>query len=205
MDFCASSPLSAYQPTSTDDRIHHSSVIIRSARTNDVKGISEAIVRSFHDSQGLWWWIYPLLKLGVCEDLRMRLRSPGLHYRCLVASKPVVTPDGEIEEIVGTVEIALGTWKIGKSSCPYISNLAVSHAYRRQGIATKLLHQCEQIALEWGCEMTSLHVLDNNHAARQLYMTSGYQLHRLEFSSLGWLFKHPKRLFLYKNIFCEKG
>ncbi|MGK7877434.1 MAG: GNAT family N-acetyltransferase [Xenococcaceae cyanobacterium] len=202
MNSCFSSPLISYQSTSTDSIAGASQLVIRTAQVKDLKGLAEVLTNSFHPPQGLLYWMYPLLKLGIYEDLRNRLHSCSPHYMCLVASKPVTTIVGEGEEIVGTVEIALRStcsWPTICSQYPYISNLAVRNSARRQGIARKLLLKCEQVALDWGFQQLYLHVLENNYQARQLYFTSGYQLHRIESSLSGWLFKRPRRLLLNKH------
>ena len=174
------------------------SITIRAAQFDDVEGLAEVLAQSFHPRQGLSW-IYPVLKLGIYEDLRSRLRSSSPHYACLVALIPA-TSEKE-EEVIGTVEVALRTvWLATHSQYPYISNLAVKAAYRRQGIAQKLLSKCEQVAGDWGFQEISLHVLDNNEQARQLYSKSGYRLQKAEDSLMSWLFKRPQRLLLSKRF-----
>lgn len=203
MNCCFSPSLIPYQLTSTSSSPGASQVIIRTAHLKDINGLAEVLLQSFHSSQGLLCWTYPFLKLGIYEDLRSRLRSCSPHYLCLVATMPVNTILGKGEEIVGTVEIALRSTSpcstVG-SQYPYISNLAVRNSYRRQGIARKLLLKCEQISLEWGFQELSLHVLENNHQAQQLYFASGYRLHRIEPSLSSWLLKHPRRLLLNKQM-----
>lgn len=92
------------------------------------------------------------------------------------------------------------SWQPHASQYPYISNLAVRKSYRRQGVARQLLLACERTSLEWGFPDLYLHVLENNHQARQLYLKAGYQLRQVEPSYSAWLFGQPKRLFLQKHI-----
>ena len=40
---------------------------------------------SFHSGEGFVEWVYPVLRLGIYEDLKNRLRSKAEHYICLVA------------------------------------------------------------------------------------------------------------------------
>jgi ribosomal protein S18 acetylase RimI-like enzyme len=110
------------------------------------------------------------------------------------------TSTTEEEEIVGTIEVNCRHSLGGDASSPYISNLAVSPIYRRQGIGQKLLRKCEQIALDWGCSQLSLHVLEDNHSARQLYTNSGYQVHQVELNLGRWLLGRPRRLLLKKTF-----
>ncbi len=108
------------------------------------------------------------------------------------------------ECLVGTVEMGLRsppTWISGElRPYPYISNLAVGTEFRRQGVAQQLLISCERTALDWGVEDIYLHVLENNHQARQLYLKRGYRLHQVESSICAWLLRQPRRLFLRKNL-----
>ena len=148
-------------------------------------------------------WAFPILRLGIYEDLRNRLRSTTPQYACLVAITTVSTAAGSREELAGTVEIAIRSslsWQFRSSQYPYISNLAVKKSCRRQGVARQLLLACERTALEWGYSNLYLHVLENNHHARQLYLKTGYELCQVEPSYGAWLLRHPKRLLLQKYL-----
>ncbi len=176
---------------------------IRTAQVRDLTTLAEILTDSFHPRTGVVRWAYPMLRLGIYEDLRNRLRSTSPHYVCLVAVTTVSTVAGSREELAGTVELALrspASWHPRGSQYPYISNLAVSKSRRRQGVARQLLLACERKALEWGFCDLYLHVLENNHQARQLYLKTGYQLHEVENSYGAWLLGRPKRLFLQKHL-----
>ena len=176
---------------------------IRTAQARDLSSMAEILTDSFHSRTGLMGWAYPLLRLGIYEDLRNRLRSTLPHYVYLVAVTAVSTVAGSREELAGTVELALrssSSWQTHNSGYPYISNLAVRKSCRRQGVAQQLLLACERTSMEWGFQDLYLHVLDNNHQARQLYLKSGYQLHQVESSYTAWLLGRPKRLFLHKHL-----
>jgi ribosomal protein S18 acetylase RimI-like enzyme len=174
---------------------------IRTAQVRDLNTLAEILTDSFHPPTGLMRWASPMLRLGIYEDLRNRLRSNTPNFACFVAvaSMPIAT--GYREELVGTVELALrsSSWQPRASQYPYISNLAVSQSCRRQGVGRQLLLACEQMALEWGYSDLYLHVLENNHQARQLYLKAGYQLRQAESDCSSWLLGRPKRLFLQKH------
>jgi hypothetical protein len=57
--------------------------------------------------------------------------------------------------------------------CPagyaYISNVAVSPAAQRHGVASRLMAEAEALAGSWGCSKAGLHVNMNNTPAVQLY------------------------------------
>jgi ribosomal protein S18 acetylase RimI-like enzyme len=158
--------------------------------------------------------MYPLLYLGIQEDLRSRLRSNAAHQVCLVAVKPLPTAGAtwrvgslilpkSTQIVAGTVEIGLRTqppWHFRHRQYPYLSNLAVQAEYRRLGIAHQLLLSCERIALEWGYKDLYLHVLENNYPARHLYTKLGYQVEEVETSWKSWLFGQPRQLFLHKRL-----
>lgn len=159
-------------------------------------------------------WLHPLLRKGIYEDLRSRLHSKQTHYACLVAVKrgpaaesravhlPTAAPVSQ-EQIIGTVEIALRPhhfYQPHRDRHLYLSNLAVQAEYRRQGIAQQLLQTCERIALDWGFQDLYLHVLENNHQARRLYLRTGYRLKRIDSSLSSWLLKRPRQLFLHKHL-----
>lgn len=197
----------SFLPSSLE-KSHHSlgssAITIRSAQISDLKKLAEVITLSFHPPQKWLTWIYPLLKLGVYEDLRTRLRSASPHYRCLVACQALHKNTIEDGELLGTVELSLRSpWPFALNRA-YISNLAVNPSCRRQGIARSLLFKCEQIAFEWGFEEVFLHVLEDNQAAQNLYFKNGYQLHNIDFTFSSVFLGSPKRLLLKKTISISK-
>jgi ribosomal protein S18 acetylase RimI-like enzyme len=174
---------------------------IRAAAIEDSITIAEILADGFHSNMGLYDWLFPVIRLGIYEDVKNRLLSKSSRYTCLVATNSN-SLGGEC--LLGTVEVAVRSplfWEAGHHKpYVYISNLAVDPDYRRQGIAKKLLEVCEAKAHHWGFPEIYLHVLDNNRAARQLYLNLGYQLRRAE-SNWSWLwFKQPNRLLLCKSF-----
>ena len=170
---------------------------VRVAQSKDVSELASTIVACFYDFHPLLSWIKPMLQLSVSEDLRYRLKNSPLLYRCLVATSN--------SEIAGTVEIALQKpWWSLTFQAPYISNLAVKNTYRRQGIARKLLTQCEQVSRSWGYQEICLHVLAENHSAQKLYLGMGYKFIPEAMSwHWGWhcLFPHSdSRLLMKKEL-----
>ncbi len=200
-------PYFSYSSVETGSTVGNFPLVIRAAMAKDIKPLAQVLTDSFHSSQGLIAWIAPVLKLGIYEDLRTRINNPSSNYLCLVAT--VANKVSNRDEVVGTVELSLRSsfsW-LGQScdqNYPYISNLAVAPAYRRKGVARKLLLCCEQTAITWGFNRIALHVLENNYQAQELYYNHGYQLHRLESMFVDCLFNRPRRLFLNKHISnCE--
>ncbi|TAF05637.1 MAG: N-acetyltransferase [Nostocales cyanobacterium] len=197
---------SHHQKSVTDARISHSCQFqIRAATSADLLGIAQIIAESFHSQQGLWGWAFPLFRLGIYEDLRHRLAAMTPHQVCLVA---VDNSPGGTNQILGTVELGVrfsDSWANVHKSFPYLSNLAVHPKYRRYGLASSLLIGCEQVCQDWGFEDLYLHVLENNHQARQLYFKLGYRVYKVE-SHWHSFFLYPSRqIFLHKHLTDERS
>ena len=176
-----------------------SQLIIRPAKLEDVRELTEVLVYGFYQFPEILGWVYSLLRLGIYEDLRNRLSSQSPFYCCLIAV--AIDSQGK-RSIVGTVEISIrypSVWSLD-SQFPYISNLAVKPDFRRQGVGKKLLAECEQMARNWGYHETRLHVLKSNEAAKQLYIHHGYKIDRSQ-STWNEIFMIPsQRLLLSKQL-----
>ncbi|MEA5571373.1 GNAT family N-acetyltransferase [Calothrix sp. UHCC 0171] len=175
---------------------------VRAATSADLQSISQIIADSFHSSKGFWGWAFPLLRLGIYEDLRHRLTSPAPHHLCLVAVDTSSTSDN----LAGTVELGVrfnDSWAKTAKSFPYLSNLAVHPNYRRQGAASELLAGCEKLAQEWGFQDVYLHVLENNYQARQLYFKHGYRVHQVESNLNTLIFRRDRQILLHKHLIAE--
>ncbi len=195
---------------SAEDRQSGSYLQVRAAQFEDVSAIAEILADSFHSKEGMLGWAYPLLRLGIYEDVRNRLRTNSPHHICLVGvngtakveSAGKLCSSGEL--IVGTLEIAVRPttlpWGSNYLRYPYLSNLAVRSSMRRQGIAVQLLLNCERVVLDWGFHDIYLHVLENNYQARQLYFKLGYRLHQIDSSWSNRIFGKPQQILLHKHL-----
>lgn len=186
---------------------------IRPAQARDLVSLTELLLTSFHARTIPLCWIYPLLRLGVYEDLRSRLRTISSDYICLVAvdSRPPTNWDQaqETDEVVmGTVEVALRCaypWQPREFQHLYVSSLAVDANCRRQGIAQRLLRACEQIAIDRTFQDLYLHVMENNDQARRLYFKAGYRLRKVEVDWTTVLLGRPRKLLLHKHLVLPSG
>ena len=172
---------------------------IRPATSADLTGVAQIITESFHSPNGIWGWAFPLIRLGIYEDLRHRLASPAPHQVCLVA----IDITNAANNLVGTVELGVrfsDAWTQVNRSFPYLSNLAIHPKYRRQGAASQLLATCEKVAMSWGFQDLYLHVLEDNHQARQLYVKQGYRVHNVESHWNTFLLGRSRQIFLHKHI-----
>jgi ribosomal protein S18 acetylase RimI-like enzyme len=192
-----------WQPATSTQSDSSSHFQIRAAQAVDLSGMAELLADSFHSSDGIWGWTHPLLRLGIYEDLRNRLRASSPHHICLVAFEQTFTSTSRSDDLAGTVEMALRSnevWQCERSRYLYLSNLAVHPTCRRRGVAQQLLLNCEQVAISWGFQDLYLHVLENNHQARQLYCKLGYRLQLVDSGWSTWLMGRPRQLFLHKHL-----
>lgn len=178
---------------------------IRTAQPQDLRDLADLLADSFHERQGWKGLLFPVIRMGIYEDLRHRLRSKTSHYVCFVAVDPTrCDPVSGLPVVVGTVELSLRlmyySWPYRSAQSLYVSNLAVQRSARRQGVAKQLLNACEQIGLEWGFPEIYLHVLDNNHPARRLYFKIGYRLQQIDRTFTTCFCFSPKRMLLRKIL-----
>ncbi len=180
-------------------------VLVRPVLEAEINSVAEIIVRSFQFDRGWRGWFTPIFRVGIAEDLRHRLRStlPNLSRtqpQPQICSIALYTHQGAAH-VVGTVEVGLrNSPDRTKNWYAYISNLAVSNDFRRRGVATALLQECERIAKIWGYTELHLHVMADNQSGRNLYQKSGYELVSTDFvwSIVPW--NRPQRLFLRKQL-----
>lgn len=192
---------------------------VREAISVDLPQLADLLTDSFHSREGLMGWTFPFLRMGIYEDLRHRLRDRRSHYVCFVALAAAgASPDNQ-PLVAGTVEMSLrssfgfmglpapseqNSGRSGfadhRNQYPYVSNLAVSTVWRRQGAAKLLLAACETVALQWGYSSLYLHVLENNHHARRLYFKVGYRCVGVDASWSCWLLRQPRRILLRKSL-----
>lgn len=199
MDSYFLTPLNTYQvkqqPQNTPNL---GSLIIRSAEEKDLRSLTNVLLKSFHPSST---WFYPILRLGVYEDLKSRLHCKLPYHKCLVATGSSKLDNYCASEgVIGTVEVSLRPITFFGECLPYISNLAVSETYRRQGVGDHLLGNCEQIVSSWGFKEIWLHVLDNNQSAQHLYRKRGYTISKIELDLGHLIFNQPRKLLLLKRL-----
>lgn len=196
------SPESFKSPVSPLPDSTPSHTIIRRAKVDDASAIADVITLSFNEFNELTFWMYPLIKIGVAQDLRQRLQSLEEEHIAIVAVNISRRGKEIYQEIVGTVEVSLrqGYHRGKKEPYIYIANLAVKETNRRQGIASKLLYQCEEIARQKNCDRLRLHVLLGNEVGQKLYLNNGYRVLRIETDLLSLFMAKKRRLLLDKSL-----
>ena len=192
------------QPSlSTEERL--APVRVRAARTEDVPRITAVLLGSFYPKIEATHWFYWLMRIGIREDIRTRLKTHSSQYACLVAARVSFRASKQLSAgtVVGTIEISqrpCETWRFFPPKRAYLSNLAIDPACRRQGAAKQLLHTCESVVLQWGFDRAYLHVMADNSAARSLYAQAGYQPCEVSNPILAGLGLRPERLLLSKRL-----
>lgn len=188
-------------------------VDVRRACLRDLPVLATILAESFHHHHPAWF--ASLLRLSIQEDLRLRLRQNNPEYACWVAVLPIESSDpssAPTRQIVGTIELGLRSpinlgwpfnfsgWFAPRSPYLYIANLAVPPAYRRQGIAKRLLEHCVGTAQTWGRSDLYLHVLGNNTAAQQLYQGLGFHFYRIDPSLESFLLNRSPRQLWHRRL-----
>lgn len=171
---------------------------IRTVTDRDLVRVAQILCESFYPPTSYWHWALPVLRVGIYQDLRTRLVTQSPKHACFVAVKAGQDDQPEQNNIIGTVEVALRSLWLVRKPVPYISNLAVSPSYRRQGVAQHLLLACEQAATAWQANFLYLNVLETNVAAQQLYMKAQY--YRSEQQGLWPRLRRSKRILLRKHL-----
>ncbi|MEO0457191.1 MAG: GNAT family N-acetyltransferase [Cyanobacteria bacterium P01_A01_bin.114] len=170
---------------------------IRVADGTDVSPLTTVLMASFYPPNRLNRWFYALMRLGIHEDLKLRLSNQNPQYCCLAAVPPVAGQSAN--SLIGTVEVSLRSvsiWQPFQPRRPYLANLAVHPDHRQQGIGRHLILTGEDIVRSWGFHSLSLHVATNNQVAYRLYAGLGYRPERS--ASRKWL--PSKRILLTKPL-----
>ena len=176
---------------------------IRSAQRQDLPQVVAVLLASFYPQAQATQWLYWLMRVGIQEDIKTRLKTPANQYACLVAVTVDVHSAQSTGEVIGTAEISqrpCETWRFLPPKRAYLSNLAIAPCSRRQGAAHQLLQTCESIALNWGFHRIYLHVMANNSAAQALNAQAGYQQCEVSNPILSRLKLRPERLLLSKRL-----
>lgn len=97
--------------------------------------------------------------------------------RCPTAFSVLAFADGQAAGLVNCFE---GFSTFACKPLINIHDVAVANAYRRRGIAQKMMAYVEQIAQQRGCCKLTLEVLQGNHGARHMYLKLGYAGYQLD-------------------------
>ncbi len=176
---------------------------VRSAQRPDLPQIVAVLLASFYPQAQATQWLYWLMRIGIQEDIKTRLKTSANQYVCLVAIAVEATSAYSTGVVVGTAELSqrpCESWRLFPPKRAYLSNLAIAPNHRRQGAAQQLLSTCESIACSWGFHQIYLHVMADNAAAQSLYRQAGYQQCSVSNPILSGLGLRPERLLLSKQL-----
>ncbi|GMI17092.1 hypothetical protein TrLO_g13497 [Triparma laevis f. longispina] len=155
--------------------------VIREADYGDLGAVAKCLVSSFYKPS------MPFIAATNTLKELSRLQNNFAGYDSKIHSMFVVTTietASKEEEVVGFVDVD-GRKKIKKKHQggprPYLSDLAISKAHRRNGLATSLIRHCEKTAMgdcdkSWGFDSLHLRVSKENTAALKLYYELDYNI-----------------------------
>ncbi len=181
---------------------HSPAFRIRAAQQKDLSQIVSVLLASFYAQAKATQWLYWILRIGIQEDIKAKIKTPAGQYACLVAAT-LDLASAQSGEVIGTAEISqrpCETWQLFPPKRAYLSNLAISPNHRRQGAAMQLIATCESIAQRWGFQETYLHVMADNAAAQALYQRAGYSPCEVSNPVLSGLGLRSQRLLLSKQM-----
>ena len=78
---------------------------IRAAHLKDLPQIVTVLLTSFYAQAQSTQWLYWILRIGIQEDIKTRIKTPASQYACLVATT-VGTDSGQSGPLIGTAEIS---------------------------------------------------------------------------------------------------
>ena len=121
---------------------------IRAAQIKDLTPLVSVLLDSFYTQAKATQWLYWILRIGIQEDIKAKIKVPANQYACLVAT--TIHPDSaHSDRVIGTAEISqrpCETWQFFPPQRAYLSNLAISPEHRRRGAARQLISTCETVA-----------------------------------------------------------
>lgn len=175
-------------------------IVVRRLQIDDVARVATLLSDSFYANDSWLGWAVPIFRMGIYQDLKTRALTQTPRHTCLVGFQS--SAQGETT-LVGTVELTakpLTAWSLLDPTVPYVSNLAVAKAFRRQGVGQHLLLACEQVANTWGFNEIYLHVQEENRSARRLYKRVGYHPYHNDVPIWARLLGSPQELLLRKPL-----
>ena len=105
--------------------------------------------------------------------------------RCPTAFSVLAFVEGEA---AGLVNCFFGFSTFACKPLVNIHDVAVANAYRRRGIAQKMMAYVEEIAQQRGCCKLTLEVLQGNRNAQEMYSKLGYAGYQLDAATGAALF-----------------
>jgi len=142
---------------------------IRDGQYADLGRVASIIVDSFYTPS---IFVRPFLYASELQRLQENFPYNKTCHSYLVACRK---NDVEKEVVIGFVDIDARPAKNADAPPrPYLSDLAVDKYYRRLGLASCMIRECEARVIEMGMNRLFLRVERDNNAARKMYDSMGY-------------------------------
>ena len=133
---------------------------IRRGLFKDLRCVADLMMDAFYSEKSIMFHYHRMLELDRVQNNFPYDSSKHEYY-------VACSPDGKV---IGFVDIdARPSARKDAPPRPYLSDLAVSSEWRRKGIASRLVEQCEARARSMGKSKMYLRVEQKNDAALQMY------------------------------------
>lgn len=133
---------------------------IRKGLFRDLRCVADLMMDAFYSDKSIMYHYHRMLELDRVQNNFPYDSSKHEYY-------VACSPDGKV---IGFVDIdARPSARKDAPPRPYLSDLAVSTEWRRKGIASRLVEQCEARSRQMGKSKMYLRVEQNNDAALRMY------------------------------------
>ncbi len=137
-------------------------IAVRPATTADAESIAR-LYEELHDAEWHGRPPFPIAVEAFLDEVRTALAGSGVQVLVAVIGA----------EVVGTARVELASRPYGPIA--EIRRVVVARAWRRRGIATRLMAAAEDTALALGTGNLRLTVVSSNDGARRFYAGLGYE------------------------------
>ncbi len=132
----------------------------------------------------------------VCFERPFRFTRSAMRRFAHAKNARVAIAD-EADVLVGFVILHIEEANVGRVG--YVVTLDVAPAYRRVGLAGRLMQQVEKQAMHEGCAAVVLHVFTGNEPAIRFYQNQGFMRSHREADFYGpamdaWVFHKPLQI-----------
>ena len=154
-----------------EDEVHF---FLREAGPSDLGFASKILADGFFANRNIFSFQVEKLKTYLSlESCFPQSKNKGIH-------KYLVACDSKNGRVVGFAEVDCRISKDPKKLTPYMCNLAIDKKWKRMGLATALVQECENVVKEQknSVNESKLHlkVRSTNMAAIKLYKNMGYSI-----------------------------
>lgn len=188
--------------------------VVRFCDARELRAVSALQAEAFYDpvlgrAAGVTPLDAPLrayFELDVLGTLRKKYE-----YAAIGRFAPLVM-ESEDEKLIGVIELSVQRdFEVMRAledvrgltrddEYAYLSCMCVDENFRGQRIAASLIRAAESVAAEWKFNLTTLHVYEENDAARRAYERCGYKVLDRPFRTPYDVVKNQRKLLMAKRI-----